>query len=161
MDVAGRKDVRDLVDDQMVFGLGRDRRLAAVDRGEVAHAEHRLHRVERTRVTHPGDRGHEVVHAPAMVREDADPFEGEERGIPREDDVRIEQVLDRGRERGLRLGRTHGVVVSREHDDRDAVGEVSDHPRERLVLPVDVIDGEFLVLTRIDADPVHDVPAHH
>src|SRR5437773_5221723 len=107
MDVAGRKDVRDLVDDQMVFGLGRDRRLAAVDRGEVAHAEHRLHRVERTRVTHPGDRGHEVVRAPAMLREDADPFEGEERGIAREDDVRIEQVLER---RSTRLNSSHITI---------------------------------------------------
>src|SRR6266571_366199 len=119
VDVAGRKDVRDLVDDQVVFRLGRDRRLAAVDRGEVSHAEHRLHRVERTCIAHAGNRGHQVVHAPAVVREDADPLDAQERGVPREDHVRIDEVLDRGRERGLRLGRPHGVVVSREHDDGD------------------------------------------
>src|SRR2546426_1268578 len=53
-----------------------------------------------------------------------------------------------------------GVMVPREHDDGDAVREVRDHPCERLVLTVDVIDCEFLVLTRVDADAVHDVSAH-
>src|SRR3989441_6920746 len=54
--VARREDVRDLLDDQVVFRLRRDRRLAAVDRREVAHAEHGLHRVDRTRVAHARNR---------------------------------------------------------------------------------------------------------
>src|SRR2546426_791555 len=148
------------VDEQVALRLGCDRRLAAVDRGEVPHAEHRLHHVEWTRVAHARNRRHQVVHAPAVVREDADAFDAQEGGVPREDHVRIEEVLDRGRERRLGLGRPNGVMVPREHDDGDAVREVRDHPCERLVLTVDVIDCEFLVLTRVDADAVHDVSAH-
>src|SRR5439155_165224 len=41
-----------------------------------------------------------------------------------------------------------------------ASGAIGDHPCEGLVLTVDVIDCEFLVLTRVDADAVHDVSAH-
>src|SRR6266571_1339613 len=159
--VARRKDVRDLLDDQVVFRLRRDRRLASIDRREVAHPEHGLHRVDRTRVAHPGDRGDQVVHAPAMVRQHAHAPEAQERRVPREDHVRVEEVLNGRREGRLRFRGPHGIVVPREHDDRDAVRELRDHPGERLILTVDIVDREFLVLPRIDADAVDDVPADH
>ena len=51
-------------------------------------------------------------------------------------------------------------MVAGEHDHRQAVRERRDHPGERLVLPVDVFDREFLVLPRVYADPVDHVANH-
>src|SRR3989337_696355 len=78
--------------------------------------ESKSFRSDRPRVAHPRKGVHEVVHAAAVVREDPDAVERERAWVADELRVRIEQLLDVLRERGLWLRGAHGVVVPREDD---------------------------------------------
>lgn len=158
MNVAGNKDVGRVLDDHIIRVFGRERSVAAVGWSKMSFSEHELHDLGRLVIAEGLDVGGVVEEALAMITEDLDAVEAEVAGIAEEDIVGAgEQVFDLSFEGGLRLSGPDRVVVAGLDDDGDVVWDELELGGERLVLIVDVGDGEFFLLAGVDADTVDQV----
>lgn len=112
VDVAGDENIRDLTNDEAVFGLRGKWCFPTPLRGKVASAQHFPHRFNRVSVGDGSQASNEVVNGFPMIGQQADTMEGEVARISNERGgvVVLLDVLLKG---GLRFCWSNCIVIAR------------------------------------------------
>ena len=124
-------------------------------------SQHLDHGLLRRGVRDAGQTQDEIIYASTMVDQDRYPAQGHPSRVAHKEHVFSEIPLHILRKRGLRLCLTHNIVIAGGNDHFYALSYTVEPLCRSFVLGIYVHDGQIILLTGIDANPVHQISGNH